>query len=159
MRTALLQVVAIIAIFSCAMVLNDCQRQKDRELLENEMKGLAKAYEERIKIEQINFEKAQAAMADRFNGLAQLDALANDLRMQLSTRTSESSAVPVSTSGSDAACEIYRQRIAALENALNEATALIKERDQCALNYNALKQQCGVLSNGTTNTATAIQPQ
>ncbi len=159
MRSTLLQVVGIIAIFSCAMVLNDCQRQKDRELLENEMKGLAKAYEERIKIEQINFEKVQASMADRFNGLAQLDALANELRLQLSANKSEVAAVPVTTVGSDAACEIYRQRIAALENALNEATALIKERDECALNYNSLKQQCGVHSNGTTNTTTAIQPQ
>ncbi len=159
MKSTLLQTVAIIAVFSCAVLLNECQRQKDRQLFENEMQGLAKAYEERIKIEQINFEKVQASMADRFNGLAQLDALANDLRVQLSSRPIEGSAVPVATTGSDAACEIYRQRIASLEAALKEATALIKERDECALNYNALKQQCGVLGNGTTNTATSIQPQ
>ncbi len=159
MKSTLLQTVAIIAIFSCAVLLNECQRQKDRELFENEMQGLAKAYEERIKIEQINFEKVQASMADRFNGLAQLDALANDLRMQLSANKSEIAAVPVGTTGSDAACEIYRQRIASLEAALKEATALIKERDECAVNYNALKQQCGVLNNGTTNPTAATQPQ
>lgn len=159
MKTTLIQTVAIIVVFSCALTLNECQRQKDRELFESEMQGLSKAYEERLKIEQINFEKAKAAMADRFNGLAQLDSLANDLRMQLSASKSESPAVPGTSVGSDAAAAIYRERIAALEKALAEATVIIKERDECALNYNALKQQCEVYVNGNGNNSNQIQPQ
>ena len=112
---------------------------------------LTDAYDAAIKTERENVLKMQSESVERVKQIADLERTADALRLQLSERTTRTSAtMPRGADRSEPAVTISRQRLAAMENALRGATELIKERDRCAVDYNALMKQCkrGTYGNG-----------
>lgn len=108
-----------------------------------EKSELKEQYESKLQEQAIKYDELQLQIKERLAMHSQLDADAADVRMQFSPAPT-----PTTSDRSDPTTELLSRRIKALEAALNEATTLIKERDQCAVDYNALKEQCSGGKNG-----------
>ena len=109
-----------------------------------EKKELREAYEQQLQEQASKYEQLQKQIKARRDAHSLLDANAAALRVQLSPNNTSSA----SSDRQDFATELLSRRVEALETALREATTLIKERDKCALDYNALKAQCTGGANG-----------
>lgn len=113
-----------------------------REAFNSELEQVTSLYDERFKQQEENYERLRQSMEHRQGELSELEHVANSLRLQLSSSESKESSLSSNSDRPDAPQELLNRRVKALEQALREATNIIQERDQCAIDYNALYKQC-----------------
>lgn len=113
-----------------------------KEAFNSELEQVTALYDERFAKQEEYYAQLKQSMESRQGELSELEHVANSLRMQLSTSESKKPSLSSNSDRPDPAQELCHRRVRALEQALKEATNLIQERDQCAIDYNALYKQC-----------------
>ena len=142
----------ISALIVAGLVLSSCERERhltaEIDRYQAQIVELSAAYKQRLLDQQREYEALQNESYARLSELTDLRSSAERLRAELAAANKRAAALSHSQDRSQSAAVDPSRRVAALETALNRASDLITERDQCAINYNALKRQCTAQDGG-----------
>lgn len=99
-------------------------------------------YEQQLERYEENQSRLQAQVAEYMAKADALHSSANDLRMQLTAAERRNAALQELAHKSSVATRDSSGRLATVGEVLRKCTAFVEERDQIALYYNELREQC-----------------
>lgn len=136
----------VTSLLIAGIVVTNCERERRLsekvEAYETQIVELTAAYKQQLLEQQKEYEALQEQSFIRMSELSDLRAYTDRLRSELEAANSRAAAVSCSKDRPKPAAVDPSGRLAAMGKALDRATAIIAERDQCAINYNALRAQC-----------------
>lgn len=136
----------VTSLLLAGIVITNCERERrlsaEVEASRHQVVEITAAYKQRLLDQQEQYEALQEQSTLRLSELSDLRADAARLRAELSAANARAATLSHGQGRPEPPADNSGERLAAMGTALEEATALISERDQCAVDYNALRAQC-----------------
>ena len=151
----------VTSLLIAGIVITNCERERHLsekvEDYETQISMLTASYQQRLLEQQKEYEALQAQSMARLSELSDLRSYTDRLRSELEAANARAAALPHTQDRSEPAAVDLSGRLKAMGKALDRATAIIAERDQCAINYNALRAQCQGGKDGSFTTDPTAQ--